>query len=289
MFAIAVLAYPVLAYLALSYLPMELSPTAYLDHLKNPETIASLLLSSQSSIRSGAVTLLTGSFLGIAGGAAILSFGAGRRDAERNVRNSQDRLFTDALGMLASEEPAIAIGATSMLGTLAKLREDLREPASSALYAVVRTQIRLTGSISWEQNGSDLALLADRNTLAASALRVLGRISCSPDGGRASLVMGRRLDNCDLRGWEMVGGEFDLVTFSRSYFWDARLIDCKFRSCVFSHADWTGASLTRVEFVKCDLSFNNLGLAAGADVVVTDCIGVADAMGSEWLTVTRTG
>jgi hypothetical protein len=110
-------------------LPIALSNATPIAAVPYASVKVRLILDSQSSIRAGAVTLLTASSLGIAGLVAFLSFGAGRKDAERNVRSSQDALFTKALDGIEKSNTASAVGAISLLGSVARDRPDLRESA----------------------------------------------------------------------------------------------------------------------------------------------------------------
>ncbi len=285
---LSIVVYGVLAYGAVYYLPEVIPQAAQVRALPGGATKAALVENEEQSVRSSAVTLLTGSALGAAGLVAFLTFGTGRRDAERNVRKSQDELFMNALNMVGSEDVPVAAGAISILGSVAHERVDLRDAAAAALFAVARRGIRLSSPLDYNSTDDrNVDRLADRETLAASALRILGRGSVAYVGGGAGVVVDRRLDGSDLRRWEISGARYEIVTFSGSYFWDAAFIDCEFIKCSFAQADWSGAKLRRVRFVECDLSFSNLTSAVGSDVQMDRCKGLEDIQIPNWMTVTN--
>lgn len=278
-----IILYGLLAYGAIYYIPAVVPEPKEVLSLPDASTKAQLLVTSETSIRSNAVTIVTGSALGAVGLAAFLTFGAGRRDAERNVRKSQDDLFTKALDMIGNEDGPIVTGAISLLGSVAHSRDDLRMATASALFTVVRQRLRVSNPIACSAENRCVDILADRDSLAASALRVLGNVSGRYVDGKAGVVVERRLDGCDLRRWEITNARYEVVTFSGSYFWDASFIDCDFVKCVFAQADWTGASFRRVRFVECDLSLTNLDSADGFEVEVRKCIGIDFSTIPEWV------
>ncbi len=128
--------------------------------------------------------------------------------------------------------------------------------------------------------------LADRDALAAAALKVIGLVPSSYSRGTtAGIIAERRLEGCDLRKWKISGARFEVVSFSRSYLWDSVFVDCEFVKCVFGHVDWAGVKLLRVHFVDCDLSFTNLKSALGSEVRAKGCIGLKDGDLPEWVSV----
>lgn len=284
---LSVVGYGLLAYGAVYYLPKIVPEDAQVQALPGGATKAGLVENAELSVRTSAVTLLTGSALGAAGLVAFLTYGTGRRDAERNVRKSQDELFMKALDMVGSVEVPIAAGAISILGSVARERADLRDAAAAALFGVARRGIRLSSPLDCTTNNRSVDLLADRETLAASALRTLGHGSVAYVRGGAGVIVDRRLDGSDLRRWEISGARYEIVTFSNSYFWDAAIMDCEFIKCSFAQADWTGANLRRVRFVECDLSFSNLTSAVGFEVKVDRCRGLTGNIVPDWMTVTN--
>ena len=284
--ALITLAYVACAYAALYALPIALSNATPIAAVPYASVKARLILDSQSSIRAGAVTLLTASSLGIAGLVAFLSFGAGRKDAERNVRSSQDALFTKALDGIEKSNTASAVGAISLLGSVARDRPDLRESAASALFALARDRIRLSTPITGSLRNRTIGDLADRDALAAAALKAIGLVPGSYSRGTtAGIIAERRLEGCDLRKWKVSGARFEIVSFSESYFWDSVFVDCEFVKCVFGHVDWVGVQLLRVHFIGCDLRYTNLQSAHGSDVQVRGCIGLETDDLPEWVSV----
>jgi uncharacterized protein YjbI with pentapeptide repeats len=277
-------AYVGCAYAALYALPVALTHTEQFARISDPSGRATLILKSQDSIRSGAVTLLTGSALGIAGLVAFLSFSASRRDAEHQIRSSQDKLFTKALSAIENSDSAASVGSVSLLGSIARDRSDLREPAASALFALTRARVRLSAPLDDHVGNRTVDDLANRDPLAAAALKVIGLMPGSYSRSiTAGAIAERGLEGCDLRRWKISGACFEVVSFSRSYLWDSMFIDCKFVKCVFGNVDWAGVQLLRVQFIDCDLSSTNLTSAHGSDVRSSGCIGLIET--PEWLTV----
>jgi Pentapeptide repeats (9 copies) len=281
--AVVTAIYGVAAYFVLAYLPSAIALPRAVVALANASAKAQLVMDSETSIRSGGVTLLTGSTLGALGLAAFLTFGAGRRDAERIARKSQDELFTRSLEMIGSADPSVAAGAASLVGSLAQTRVDLRSAASAALFSVVRQQVRLSDTTSGFRVDGDIGLLADRNTLAAAALKALGQLPGFFERETGGRVLERRLSGCDLRGWQIAGARYELVTFATSFLCDSSFVDCEFVKCVFGQVDWTGATLRRVRFVECDLEFTNLEAAHGFEVKAERCLGTDSANAPLWL------
>lgn len=284
---LSIVVYGVLAYVGLYYVPKIVPLAAQVRALPGGSTKAGLVEGEEESVRSSAVTLLTGSALGAAGLVAFLTYGTGRKDAERNVGKSQDELFMKALDMVGSADVPVAAGAISILGTVAHERADLRDAAAAALFAVARRRIRLSSVLDCSIANRDVDRLADRDTLAASALRILGHGSVAYVHGGAGVIIDRRLDGSDLRRWEVSDARYEVVTFSGSYFWDAALIDCEFIKCSFAQVDWTGANLRRVRFLECDLSFSNLISAVGLEVHANRCRGLQGTSIPNWMTVTN--
>jgi len=284
--AAVAIAYVLCAYAVLYALPVSLSNTDKFSSVPPGPAKARLVLDSQTSIRAGAVTLLTGSSLVIAGLVGFLSFGAGRKDAERNVRGSQDGLFAKALDLIENPDSATAVGAISLLGWVARERPDLQEPAASALFTLARSRVHLSTPIEDAIENRTIDDLADRDALAAAALKVIGLLPGSYSRvTTAGSIAERRLDGCDLRRWKISGARFELVSFSRSYFWDSVFMDCEFVKCAFGQVDWTGVQLLRTQFIDCDLNFTNLNSARGSDVRVKGCIGLEGNDLPEWISV----
>jgi uncharacterized protein YjbI with pentapeptide repeats len=277
-------AYVGCAYAVLYALPLALADSKQFAQISDPAVRANLLLQTQGSIRSGAVTLLTGSALGIVGIAAFLTFSAGRRDAERQVRSSQDELFTKALSAIDGSDSASSVGAVSLLGSIAKDRADLRETAASALFTLARSRVRLSQPLDNHIGNRTVDDLVSRDPVTAAALKAIGLVPGSYSRDVTAGVLAERgLEGCDLRRWKISGACFEVVSFSRSYLWDSMFIDCKFVKCVFGNVDWSGAKLLRVEFVECDLSSTNLASAHGTDVRSSGCVGMIQM--PEWLSV----
>jgi hypothetical protein len=258
-------------YAVLWPLPSRLSSFNDFSSIADPAVQARLFVDSQASIRTGAVSLLAGSVLGIAGIVAVLTFAAARRDATGVLRKSQDDLFTKALEFIAKSEIPSAVGAISLLTDLSNARPDLHDAVMTTLFVSARRPLRLSGPIVDDLSGRSIAELSDREPVAAAALRAIASIPLATARVRRGEILRRRLDKCDLRRFGIDGGRFELINFAGSYLWDTRFVDCAFIKCVFLHADWSGAQLADVEFVGCDLSLTNLGDADGSNVTAREC------------------
>jgi hypothetical protein len=279
--------YGLCAYGVLYLLPKSHLDDSLLNSVNDPTERAKLTIEAQNSIRDGAVTLLTGSALGIAGLVAFLSYGSARRDAERSNRMSQDELFSKALTMVGHPERPARIGAISIIGSVAEDRQDLRPCASATLFALIRERIQISEPLTCDVDGRSVLRLADRDPVSSAALRVLGNLPLpnrSPTLG-AGAVVDRRLDICDLRRWEIAGGRFEMIVFSSSYLWDSSFIDCIFFKCVFHQVDWTGVRLRNVKFIESDLNYTNLAIAQGIGVEARGCMGLTAAKIPDWLQV----
>jgi uncharacterized protein YjbI with pentapeptide repeats len=286
---IVTVAYFGAAYLVLEYLPLALSHPSEFRSIQDAGAKVSLQLESENSIRAGAVTLLTASALGVAGFIAFLGFGAGRRDADRNIRISQDQLFRGALDTIAKQDVVASIGAMSLLTSIAIERPDLREAASSTLFALTRSRLRVYRPIEGTLRNRGIDDLADRDALTTAALRCISRVpGVYIKGAESGSVVVRSLEGCDLRKWKISGARFEVVSFVGSYLWDSKFVDCEFIKCTFMQADWTGVELRRVRFTECDLRYTNIGDANGLKVYAKKCLGVdSDHLVTcpEWLTV----
>jgi Pentapeptide repeats (9 copies) len=286
---IVTLAYVGCSYLVLDYLPLALSHSAEFRSVRQVGTRVSLQLESQDSIRAGAVTLLTASALGVAGFIAFLGFSAGRRESDRNIRISQDQLFNGALDTIAKQDATASIGAISLLTSIAIERPDLREAASSTLFALTRSRLKASRPIEGTLRNRNIDDLTDRDYLTAAALRCISRVpSVYIKGAESGSIVVRSLEGCDLRKWKIAGARFEVVSFAGSYLWDSAFIDCAFIKCSFSQVDWAGAELRRVRFTECDLQYTNIREASGLAVQAENCLGMDPdhlPVCPEWLTI----
>jgi hypothetical protein len=283
---IVTLAYAGCAYASLYLLPLAFSGGSVLSQVHSATVHATLVIDSENSIRAGAVTLLTGSSLGIAGLVAFLSFGASRRDAEHRVRSSQDELFTKSLEVIDRPDSASAVGAVSLLGSVANARPDLREAAASALFTLARRRIHLSAPLTDDVMSRAVDDLGDRDCVAAAALKAIALVPTDYLRERTPGVISERaLEGCDLRGWKIAGVHFVVVSFARSYLWNSKLVDCVFEKCLFVNCDWSGANLIRVQFIECDMTYTNLMSGHGSDVLAKGCKGVDRRSAPDWLSV----
>jgi uncharacterized protein YjbI with pentapeptide repeats len=261
--------YSVLAIFTLYKAPELLVAAGSFDTVPDAYHRERLVVDAQNSARTSAVAVLTSSALGVAGLVALVSYTTSRRDAQRSQTESQDELFTRSLELLASPSEVVLVGALSTLAGVAKARDDLRRPTLAIFFMLLRSRRHLDDPIDRTIEARACADLQDRDPVAAAALRLVGDVPLpSLDSSGAGLITARSLEGSDLRRLALHDVELELVDFSGSYFWDAKLVDCTFKRCLFPLTDWHGAMLRRVRFVECDLRQVDLSVAQQHDVSV---------------------
>jgi hypothetical protein len=160
---VATIAYLAIGTFTVAVVPGRVIPLDSFGAVTADDQRLRLVLDAQNSVRSGAVALLSGSALGIAGLVTFLTFSYSRRESDRVHRTSQDTLFTSALAALSSDNDATVVGAASMISSLARIRSDLRRSASATLFALLREKCRVTNPIAATEANRSRAELHDRD------------------------------------------------------------------------------------------------------------------------------
>lgn len=266
-------------YLAVAVLPDLIVPDTSYATLETTER-ETLIVNARNSVRTAAVTLLTGSALGVVGFVGLLTFVNARRDADRNERVSQDALFSEGLKVLNGQDAAVVVGAVTSMANVAQKRVDLRVSVLASLFTLVRRNCALVSALSPTPEQLNVRDLIDRDPTSAVCLRLIGELSLGADQTTSGAVLRRRLDGCDFRRIDLDNVSYVLVNFSGSYFWECRLHYVTFVKCVFRNTDWRGATLDHVRFESCDLSLADFSSAVRRDVELVGCTGGSALVGS---------
>lgn len=274
---VALLTFAVCLYTLLCYVALEVVPNAVVrsnSYVSLPLIEREqLIMNTRNSVRTAAVALLTGSALGVAGFVGLLAFINSRREAERNERESQDSLFTNALKSLDQINDSAILGAVAVMASVANRRIDLQGPASAVLFALVRGRRALSTSLSRTPDQLSIADLTDRDSLSAACVRFIGELPLSERQINDGAIMRRKLSGCDLRRLEVDNVRYELVNFTGTYFWESRLAQVTFVKCILRDTDWRGARLDGVRFEDCDVRLADFSSATRTDVEFLRCIG----------------
>jgi hypothetical protein len=275
---VVLLTFAVCLYMLLCYVALEVVPNAIVSNDSYTSLGAAereqLLVNARNSVRTAAVTLLTGSVLGVAGFVGLLAFVNARREAERNERESQDSLFSSSLKSLDQINDSAILGAVAVMASVANRRIDLQGPASAVLFSLVRGRRALTASLSPTPDQLNVADLTDRDALSAACLRFIGELPLAERQVNEGAIMRRKLSGCDLRRLEVDNVRYELVNFTGTYFWESRLAQVTFVKCILKDTDWRGARLDDVRFEDCDVRLADFSSATRTDVEFLRCIGL---------------